>query len=155
MNSKLPLFVLALMAVGVAGCTFPSHGSVYDRRQAGRSMAVETGDIVSVRDVEISGRSTIVGTGGGAIMGGAAASGIGRGVGAAVASATGAVGGAIVGEAVEEGVTRKGAQEIMIKTSNGRTIAVVQAIGADGAFAVGEHVQILDGAGGATVRRLL
>ena len=116
-------------------------------------MNVETGDIVAVRDVEISGRTTIIGVGGGGLIGGAAASGIGSGgVGTAVASAVGAVGGAIVGEATEEVATRKQAQELTIKLGTGGTVAVVQKIGVDGAFAVGEHVQVLQG-GDTIVRR--
>ncbi len=154
MKMKLPLLVVSLgLAVAGAGCKFPSSGTVYDRRQVGHSMSVETGDIVSIRNVKVEGRNTVIGTGGGAIVGGAAASG-GSGVGGAIAQAAGVVGGAIAGEAVEEVATRGTAQELMIKTSSGRTIAVVQVVGNEGPFAVGEHVQLLDGAGGTTVRRL-
>eukprot|EP01035_Chromulina_nebulosa_P060685 gene60685-83013_t len=150
MQTKLPLFgLLALSLTVVAGCKFPSSGTVYDRRQAGRSMTVEAGDVVGVRDVEISGRNTVIGVGGGAVVGGAAASG-GTGVGGAVVQAAGMVGGAILGEAVEEGVTRKRAQEIMIKTSKGNTIAVVQEVDKDGGFRVGEHVQVLEAGNGTT-----
>lgn len=117
-------------------------------------MSVDTGDVVAVREVQISGRNTIVGVGGGALMGGAAASG-GSGVGGAVVQAAGAVGGAIVGEAVEEAATRRTAQEITIKMRNGDTIAVVQEISKEGRFSVGEHVQVLQGGGSTTVRRSL
>lgn len=155
MKSKFPLFAASLGCIlTVAGCTFPSRGSVYDRNSVGRAMTVETGDVISVRDVEVSGRTTIIGVGGGGLVGGAAGSGVGAGVGSKIASAAGAVGGAVVGEAVEEAATRKPAQEIMVKTSNGDTIAIVQQIGPDGAFAVGEHVQVLQSSAGATLRRL-
>ncbi len=116
-------------------------------------MSVETGDIVSIREVQVSGRTTVIGVGGGAVVGGAAASG-GSGVGGAVAQAAGVVGGAILGEAVEEAATRKTAQEITIKMSNGSTMAVVQETAKDGGFRVGEHVQVLEGGAGTTVRRL-
>ena len=154
MNPKLPLFALAglAMALGV-GCTFPSRTSIYDRASAGRSMNVDTGNIVAVRDVQVSGRNTIIGVGGGGLVGGAAASG-GSGVGGAVVRAAGAVGGAILGEAVEEAATRKNAQEIMVKLSNGDTIAVVQPIEQEGIFRVGEQVQVLHGGAGTTVRRM-
>jgi outer membrane lipoprotein SlyB len=155
MNSKLPLLALVFGAVAVgAGCTFPSRGSVYDRNSVGRSMNVDTGDVVSIRDVQVSGRNTIVGVGGGALVGGAAGRGVGKGVGQDIASATSAVGGAILGEAVEEAATRRNAQELTIKLSNGDTIAVVQEIKQEGPFAVGEHVQVLHGGGGTSVRRL-
>jgi outer membrane lipoprotein SlyB len=154
MNSKLPFATFALAAVMIgAGCTFPSRTSIYDRSSAGRSMNVDTGSIVAVRDVQISGRNTIIGVGGGAIVGSAAASG-GSGVGGAVAQAGGAVAGAILGEAVEEVATRKNAQEIMVKLANGDTIAVVQPISQEGIMRVGEQVQVLQGGGGATVRRV-
>jgi len=148
MNAKPSLILVLCGAVGFGsvGCTFPSRGTVYDRRTVGQSMTIEAGDIVAVREVQISGRSTIIGTGGGALVGGAAASGIGSGgVGTAVASAAGAVGGAIVGEATEEVATRKNAQELTIKLGGGNTIAVVQKVGNDGAFTVGEHVQVMQG----------
>lgn len=155
MNPKLPLFALAFGAlVLTAGCTFPSRGTVYDRNSAGRSMSVDTGEVVSTRDVQISGRNTIIGVGGGAIMGGAAASG-GSGVGGAVVQAAGTIGGAILGESVEEVATRRWAQEITIKLTNGDTIAVVQEFKKEGRINVGERVQVLNGGGGATVRRML
>ncbi len=154
MKSKSPLFAVLVGAVVLsAGCTFPSSTSIYDRRTAGTSMTVETGDIQSIRDVQVSGRQTIVGTGGGALVGSAAASG-GSGVGGAVVQAAGAVGGAVLGEAVEEAATRRNAQELTIKMKNGDLIAVVQEVRHEGRFRVGQHVQVLHGGGGTTVRRL-
>lgn len=154
MKLKLPLFfVFTGLLVVAAGCRFPGGGSVYDRSRVGRSMTVETGDIVSIREVKVEGRTTVVGVGGGGLVGGAAASG-GSGVGGAVVQAAGVVGGAILGEAVEEAATRKTAQELMIKMSTGNTVAVVQEVGKDGPFAVGEHVQVLEAGSGTTVRRL-
>jgi outer membrane lipoprotein SlyB len=41
----------------------------------------------------------------------------------------------------------------MVKLGNGDTIAVVQEVRAEGRFAVGEHVQVLQGGAGTTVRR--
>jgi outer membrane lipoprotein SlyB len=154
-TSQLRIVVLlGGLTVALAGCTFPSRTSIYDRNSAGRSMTVDTGDVISVREVQVSGRTTIIGVGGGGLVGGAAASG-GSGVGGAVVQAAGAVGGAIMGEAVEEVATRRTAQEVTIKLSNGDTIAVVQEISKEGRFSVGEHVQVLQGGGGTTVRRLL
>lgn len=153
MNSKFPFFALAAAFAVGAGCTFPSRSSIYDRSSAGRSMNVDTGSVVGVRDVQISGRNTIIGVGGGGIVGSAAASG-GSGVGGAVVQAAGAVGGAILGESVEEVATRKSAQEIMVKLGNGDTIAVVQPIASEGTFRVGEQVQVLHGGAGTQVRRM-
>ena len=154
MKSKAPFFAIVAGVVAlVAGCKFPSSTSIYDRSNAGRSMSVETGDVVAVRDVQVSGRTTVVGVGGGGIVGSAAASG-GSGVGGAVMQAAGAVGGAILGEAVEEAATRQNAQEVTIKMKNGELMVVVQEVRHEGRFRAGQHVQILNGGGGTTVRRL-
>jgi outer membrane lipoprotein SlyB len=154
MKTKSPLFALAVGIVALsAGCRFPSSTSIYDRHAAGRSMSVDTGDVVAVRDVQVAGRSTIIGTGGGAIIGSAAASG-GSGVGGAVVQAASAVGGAILGEASEEALTRQNAQEVTIKMKNGETIVVVQEVRHEGRFRTGQHVQVLNGGGGTSVRRL-
>jgi outer membrane lipoprotein SlyB len=152
-TTKRPLFALALAALGFGGgCTFPNSGTVYDRNRVGRTMNIEIGDVVAVNDVTISGQQSVIGVSGGGLVGYSAASG-GSGVGGAVAAAGGAVVGAIAGGAVEEKVTRKTAQEITIKLKNGDTIVIVQQP-TDFRFAVGDHVQVLSGAGGSSVRRL-
>ena len=151
--TKRPLFALALATLGFGGgCTFPNSGTVYDRNRVGRTMNIEIGDVVAVNDATVSGQTTVIGVGGGGLVGRAAASG-GSGVGGAVVAAGGAVVGAIAGGAVEEKVTRKTAQEITIKLKNGDTIVIVQEP-TDYRFAVGDHVQVLSGAGGSSVRRL-
>lgn len=156
MNSKLPFLAIALGAVAVtAGCTFPSKGTVYDRYRVGRTMHLDTGDVVAVRDVTISGQQGPIGISGGGLVGHAAgrqAAGIGAS-GAGLAGAGGAVVGAIAGSAVEEVVTRRTAQEVTIKLKSGDTIAIVQEP-KEGPFVVGEHVQVLQGAGGSSIRRL-
>ena len=116
-------------------------------------MTVDTGDITSVQDVQISGRNTVVGIGGGGLVGRAATSG-GSGVSGAVVQAVGTIGGAVLGESVEEVATRRAAQEITIKLTNGDTVAVVQDVNTSGRFSVGQRVQVLHGGGGTTVRRL-
>ena len=116
-------------------------------------MNVDSGSVLAVRDVQISGRNTIIGVGGGGLMGAAAASG-GSGVSGAVVQAASTIGGAIAGEAVEEAATRRNAQEITIKLNNGDTIAVVQEVRNEGRFSVGQSVQVMHGSGGTQVRRM-
>lgn len=156
MNTKLPLLALALGAAAVsAGCTFPSRGTVYDRSRVGRTMHIDTGDVIAVREVTVSGQQGPIGVTGGGLVGHAAgrqAAGAGAS-GAGLAGAGGAVVGAIAGSAVEEVVTRRAAQEVTVKLRSGDTIAIVQEL-KDGPFAVGEHVQVLQGAGGSSLRRL-
>jgi outer membrane lipoprotein SlyB len=110
---------------------------------------VEIGTITGVRQVNIEGEKTNLGTFGGGIVGGAAASG-GSGVSGALIRAGGSVVGAIAGQAVEEGVTRKNAQEITIQLDNGRTVVVTQEI-QGGLFQDGDRVRILNGGGSARV----
>lgn len=117
-------------------------------------MSIDTGDIVSIREVTVSGQQGAIGVTGGGLVGHAAGSTAGSGTGARLAGAGGAVVGAIVGSAVEEAATRKRAQEITIKLRSGETVAIVQETSTDGPFIVGEHVQVLQGGAGSTVRRL-
>lgn len=153
MNAKLRLILLASTVAWIgAGCTFPSRGTLVDRSRVGRSMNVETGDIIAVRDTVVSGQAGVIGTTGGGLVGHAAGSGVGHGTGSALAGAGGAVVGAIVGSAVEEAATRRAAQEIQVKLSNGEIVAVVQE-SKEGIFSVGEHVQVLSGGAGMVVRR--
>ena len=117
-------------------------------------MQIDTGDIIAVRDVTISGDSGPIGMTGGGLVGHAAASTIGRGAGSAIAGAVGAVGGAVVGTATEEAATRKAAQEVTLKLSDGSTVMVVEATPKEGAYTVGEHVQVLSSGAGSRLRRL-
>lgn len=133
-----------------AGCTFPSSRHVIPASQANVLQAIDTGTVVTVREVAIEGQRSNLGLYGGGLMGGAAASGIGSGVGSAVASAAGAVGGAIIGQATEELATRKSAQEIIVRLDSGRQVVIVQEA-TDGYFREGDRVRVMNG-GGADAR---
>jgi outer membrane lipoprotein SlyB len=149
MKTKLPLVVVAVVALGASGCTFPSSRPVVPAGQAGVVQTVETGVVASVREVNIEGRRTALGTFGGGMIGSAAATG-GHGTSGALVHATGAVAGAIAGEAVEEAATRKTAQEILIHMDDGRTVVVTQAVDS-GLFRDGDRVRIMNGGSGARV----
>jgi outer membrane lipoprotein SlyB len=151
MKSKLSvLAVSSVLAIAVAGCTFPSSRRTIRSSQANIMQRVDTGVITSVREVNIEGQKSQLGLYGGGLMGGAAASGIGRGVGSAIATATGAVGGAIVGQAVEESATRKRAQEITVRLDDGSTVVVTQEV-SGGLFQDGDRVRVVNGGGEARV----
>jgi outer membrane lipoprotein SlyB len=150
MKPNLSLIIVTAAVLLSAACTFPSSRRTVPASQAGVMQNIETGTVQSVRQVNIEGQRTNLGMYGGGLVGGAAASGIGRGVGSAIASATGAVGGAIVGQATEEAVTRKNAQEIVVRLDDGRSVVVTQAIDG-GLFREGDRVRILNGGGGARV----
>lgn len=155
MNPRLPLLGLLIGAmVGTAGCTFPSNGTVYDRSRVGRSMNIDTGTVLAVRDVTISGQQGTIGVMGGGLVGHAAGSAVGQGTGSRIAGAGGAVAGAVMGGAVEELATRRRAQEVTVKLSNGDTVAIIQEPTNEGPITVGETVQVLSGGAGASIRRM-
>ncbi len=103
------------------------------------------GVVESVRQVQLEGTKTPVGTVAGAAVGGLAGSNIGEGKGSAVGAIIGAVAGGLAGSAIEEGVTKKPGLEITVRLDNGRMIAVTQE--ADEAFRPGERVRVLTGGG--------
>lgn len=139
---------LCLAVVG-AGCTFPSSKRVVSRQQAGQLQRIEYGTIEKVNEVVISGQRGPIGIYGGGATGVAATGGVGHGVGRDLAQVGAGVVGAIGGQAVEEAVTRKDAQEMVIKMDNGAMVVVTQA--GPPTFGVGERVAIAHGAGGARV----
>lgn len=138
----------ALTALGVtclllAGCASGVSGDTYTRGQTRTAQEVELGTVEMVREVQIEGTKSGVGSTAGAVIGGVSAGG--RGKTGTVTGVLGAVIGGIAGAAVEEGTTRQKGYEITVKLDSGRAIAVVQA--ADEEFKPGERVRILQGGG--------
>ncbi len=136
-----------LLAASVGGCASDMSGRSYTRSQARTAQYVDMGTVESVRDVQIEGTKSGVGTIGGAALGGIAGSTLGSG---RRANAAGAVGGAIVGglagSAIEEGVTARPGLEITVRLDSGRIVAVTQ--GADERFYPGDRVRVITGPDG-------
>lgn len=146
MMNKLKLVVALTAALGVlGGCAGSMSGSAYTREQARQVQEVRMGVVESVRQVQIEGTKSNVGTAAGAVVGGVGGSNIGEGKGAIVGAVIGAVAGGVAGSAIEEGVTRKAGLEITVKLDSGRMIAVTQE--ADEQFHPGERVRVLSGGG--------
>ena len=145
--SRVALFGGLLLAL--AGCTFPSSRKTVPTAAANVVSRAEYGTVTSVRQVNIEGQKTNLGTFGGGMIGGAAASG-GSGVPGRVVQATASVAGAIVGQSVEELATRKVAQEITVRMDDGNTVVVTQAVDG-GLFMDGDRVRILNSGGYASV----
>lgn len=140
---KLTLFgVVAALAL-LAGCASSMSGSAYERRQARTAHEVQMGVVEHVREVEIEGTKSRVGSTAGAVAGAGAMRGHGP-----VGRVAGAVAGGVAGAAVEEGITRQKGLEITVKLDGGRMLAVTQA--ADEDFKVGDRVRILFGGRGDT-----
>ena len=136
---------LMVLAAALGGCASSMSGGAYSRSQARQVQEVQMGVVESVRQVQLEGTKTPVGTVAGAAVGGIAGSNIGGGKGSTVGAIIGAVAGGLAGSAIEEGVTKKPGVEITVTLDNGRMIAVTQE--ADELFHPGERVRVLTGGG--------
>lgn len=150
MKTTVVLFSLTAL-LGLSACASNLSGSTYSRDQARGEMTVRMGVVESVRQVQIEGTKSPVGSIAGGVIGGVAGRNIGGGSGSIVGSVVGAVAGGVAGSAIEEGVTRQTGLEITVKLDNGQLIAVTQA--ADEEFRPGERVRILSGRGTTRVTR--
>jgi len=148
---SLRLALLAATLIALTGCASSLSGSTYSRDQARGEMTVRMGVVESVRQVQIEGTKSPVGSIAGGVIGGVAGRNLGGGSGSIVGSVVGAVAGGVAGSAIEEGVTRQTGLEITVKLDNGSLIAVTQ--GADEAFQPGERVRVLSGRGTTRVTR--
>jgi outer membrane lipoprotein SlyB len=132
-----------------AGCTFPSSTRMVTRQQAGQMRKLDYGTVEKINAVTLEGQRGPIGLYGGGAAGVAGGGAIGQGVGTDLAKVGGGIVGAVTGQAVEEVVTRKAAQEMIIKLDNGTMVVVTQA--GPEVFAVGERVAVANGPGGAQV----
>jgi outer membrane lipoprotein SlyB len=137
------LIVVALMTTG---CASGLGSGDYERSDARRAYEVKMGTVVSVRNVQIGGSKSGVGTAAGAVVGGVAGSSMGEGKGSVVGAVLGAVVGGVAGSVVEKGVTKKPGLELTVRLDSGRTIAVVQEDTGE-SFQVGDQVRVLDSGG--------
>ena len=152
MKRLLP--ILAIVALTLAGCanTAPYGGNVYSGNQAGAAQQVTFGTITALRQVQIQADSRaggIIGTGGGAVIGGLLGSQIGGGSGRDLATAAGVIGGAVAGSNIEEAANRVTAWEMEIRRDDGMNVVVVQK--ADRNFEVGQRVRIIGSGRNVTV----
>ena len=145
------LFLSLLTALTLTACASSRSGDVYTREQARQEMIVRTGVIESVREVQMEGTNSGVGTIAGAAIGGVAGSHVGGGSGQIVGAIFGAVLGGMAGSAIEENTTKKNALEITIKLDGGQLISVVQEVGES--FLPGDRVRVLSGGGATRVTR--
>ena len=156
MNNKLQTIVLlSLLALG--GCATGGFSpDVISRDAAAKSQYVQTGVVVSIRNVTIEGdrdSGNVFGSVIGAIVG----SNIGgdddettQQVGAVVGTAVGSV----VGQNVSENLSRKPGVEIIIKLdSNEREVSIVQEMpeDVDYSFRAGDKIRIVRSGGKARV----
>ena len=144
------LMMIALLVGGLAGgCVSSPSGSAYTRNEARTAQQVQLGTVVSVRDVQIEGTKSNIGTGVGAVAGGIGGSYLGKSPrGTALGALGGAVAGGLLGSVAEEGLTKRAGLQITVRLDNGQVLAITQ--GADEPFAPGERVQVLTSMDGIT-----
>lgn len=136
------LMVLALCApLCLAACAKTPDQNRYNYNEVGQSIITEFVTIVSVKEVDITGRNTGVGgLAGGAAGGVAAGSYIGNGSGSGWAAAGGAVAGAVIGAAIEQEMANRKGFEYIVVTENKKTKTIVQNQSpTDKVFAPGEE----------------
>ena len=115
MNLLKPLALGLAASLMLAGCAGGVGSRDYRRDQVRSVQQVQSGVVEKVREVNIEGTKTPVGTGAGAVVGGVAGSTVGSGRGSVVGAVVGAVAGGLAGSAVEEGVTRQRGLEILAR----------------------------------------
>lgn len=140
------VLVVSLVGLTLAGCANTStlSGDVYSASEAKQVQNVTYGRITHVRQVQIqAGNDTnLIGTLGGAVLGGFLGNTIGGGTGRSLATAAGAVAGGVAGNKIESSVDRTQGVELEIRKDDGNTISVVQKQG-DTKYFVGQRVSIV------------
>ena len=139
---KKSLFVLLMVnvvsSIGLVGCASDLDADTYSRDQVRQVATIDKGVIRSLKLVKISGEENWVGSGTGAVLGGAAGSLAGGGHGHLVSAVIGAVAGGLLGEA-----TKAKGVEITIQKDSGQEISIVQQVQQNQIFRVGDRVRIL------------
>lgn len=141
MKTITSILLLAFLACVTVGCASATSGNVYARHQAQMINAVDEGEVVDVRHVQIEGCTTGLGSIAGTILGFVVGGTIGEGSGQDVAEVAGAITGALVGAAAEESVSRQPGLEIVVQLDYGEVVAVVQQD--DQPFLIGDRVRII------------
>ncbi|MBE0464471.1 MAG: glycine zipper 2TM domain-containing protein [Halomonadaceae bacterium] len=148
MKRLLPVAALSILTLAGCANTSPYSGDVYRGNQAQTGQSVSYGTIVAIRPVQIQADSRaggLLGTGGGAIIGGLLGSQVGGGSGRQLATVAGALGGSVAGSAAEDRANRVAALEMEIRRDDGSDVVVVQR--ADHQYQAGQRVRLI-GSGG-------
>lgn len=121
------LAACGFLALGLSACEQTNTGKTYSQKQLGNTASVETGTIVSAREVNVAGTNSGVGTVVGAGAGAVAGSALGHKTRTNILGAIGgAVLGGVIGHGVEDIATRGKATEFVVQRADGSTFAVVQ-----------------------------
>lgn len=152
MKRLLPVAALSILTLAGCANTSPYSGDVYRGNQAQTGQSVAYGTIVAIRPVQIQAGSRaggLLGTGGGAIIGGLLGSQVGGGSGRQLATVAGALGGSVAGSAAEDRANRVAALEMEIRRDDGTDVVVVQR--ADHQYQAGQRVRLIGSGGNLSV----
>ncbi|WP_447555742.1 glycine zipper 2TM domain-containing protein [Vreelandella sp. EE22] len=152
MKRLLPVAALSLLTLAGCANTSPYSGDVYRGNQAQTGQSVSYGTIVAVRPVQIQADSRaggLLGTGGGAVVGGLLGNQVGGGTGRQLATVAGALGGSVAGSSIEDRANRVRALEMEIRRDDGSDVVVVQR--ADRQFQAGQRVRLIGSGGNLSV----
>lgn len=152
MKRLLPIAALSILTLAGCANTSPYSGDVYRGNQAQTGQSVAYGTIVAIRPVQIQADSRaggLLGTGGGAIIGGLLGSQVGGGSGRQLATVAGALGGSVAGSAAEDRANRVAALEMEIRRDDGTDVVVVQR--ADHQYQAGQRVRLIGSGGNLSV----
>ena len=137
------LIIITITILLLSGCASKLSSQAYSTSSVGQVNRTVAGQVVSAREVDVSGTT---GTGGGTgsalgAVGGSSIGGTGRD------NIAGAIGGAVigglVGSAIESNATKQKGMEYVVETSNGNLMTIVQ--GLSPAFEPGQRVFVLYG----------
>ncbi len=140
---KYACVLACVLALGA--CTSNISPDTYSSNSVGEVSSTQKATVLSAQVVNVEdGSDSNTGTLAGGAIGGVAGSSIGGGTRAHVLGAIGgAVLGGILGSKAGTAASHQQAMRYVIKTDDGRTLTLVQ--GLQPAFAVGEHVLLVEG----------
>jgi outer membrane lipoprotein SlyB len=140
--SILSVAMAILLALFVTGCTQPGQNR-YGYADVGKATQVEFGQIIAMKEVQITGRNT----GAGALVGGAAGMGagayVGGGTGRLWGSGVGALAGLLIGGLAEQAISDHNGMEYTVTINSGDTRTIVQNIvEGDAPLHIGQRVTV-------------
>ncbi len=148
------LIVMAFAGMALVGCanTDPYSGDVYSSDQAKEVQSVTYGTLISARPVKIQAgeNNSVIGSLGGAVLGGIVGNTVGGGTGKVLATAAGALAGGVAGNAIEGKANQTNAVELEIRKDSGETIVVVQKADIS-QFSAGQRLRIVSSGSKTTV----
>lgn len=120
------IWLAACAPLMLVACAKSPDQNRYNYNEVGQSVIAEFATIVSVKEVDITGRNTGAGALAGAAAGAGGASYMGNGSGSAWAAAGGAIAGAAIGAAVEQAAADRKGYEYIVVTEEKKTKTIVQ-----------------------------